>query len=380
MSIERKATRVLEQAKSLAGKVETWADFSNAVFGPDGFVAKAFPSDFERKAFLDTRQFKEVQQLLTELMRRVGVAAGAKPKEKSGRFVVRVPKTVHQKLDIEAKRESVSLNQLAVAKLTLPLPKATDFVRAAVIQAFNATHKGHSRDWVIIEDELDRNFLGRCRDLGLSVTEYSDYYLNHLLMGTSKTSKYKGQLNKTTARSSFPSYDDCAFAAEIAIRVLQRTDGLTLDRVLCDPLLRQRFDAHALSLVPDQIPLKVRAAALNLRKTHRLKPMEFTTDDYDLVAAGPVKRVSLSQIATLPGGYVFYDQTRPIFAGETENLRLRVERHLNGGLPEWLGAKEDDDFTLKVLVLPNASREDRLNWLGAFINRERPLLNYQKVA
>jgi hypothetical protein len=380
MSIERKANRILEQAKELAGKVETWADFSNAIFGPGGFVARAFPSDIERQAFLDSRQYKEVQTILTELMRRVGVAAGAQPKEKSGRFVVRVPKTVHQKLDIEAKRESVSLNQLAVAKLAIPLPKATDVVRSAVIQAFNATHKGHSRDWVIIEPTLNRSFLGRCRELGLSPQRYSDYYLNHLLMGTSKTAKYKGQLNRTTARSSFPSYDDCAFAAEIAIRVLQRTDGVTLDRVLCDPPLLNRFDAYAMSLVPDQIPLKMRAAALNLRKTHRLKPMDFASDDYDLVVAGSVKRVSLSEIAALPGGYVFYDQTRPIFAGETDNLRRRVELHLNGGLPEWLGAKEDDDFILKVLVLPKASREDRLKWLGAFINRERPLLNYQKAA
>jgi hypothetical protein len=380
MSIERKATRVLEQAKILAEKAESWVDFSNALFGLDGLVSRAFPSEIERKAFFDSRQYKEVQMALTDLMRRVGVTAGGKPKEKSGRFVVRVPKTIHQKLDIEAKRESVSLNQLAVAKLAIPLPRATDVVRSAVIQAFNATHKGHSRDWVIIEPTLDRNFLDRCRELGLRSPEYSDYFLNHLLMGTSKTSKYKGQLNPTTARSSFPSYDDCAFASEIAIRVLQRTDGVTLDRTLCDPPLLARFDAYAMALAPSQAPLKLRAAALNLRKTHRLKPMEFTSDEYDLIAAGPVKRVSLSEIVALPGGYVFYDQTRPIYAGETDNLRRRVELHLSGGLPDWLGVTEDDDFILKVLVLPKASREDRLKWLGAFINRERPLLNYQKVA
>lgn len=380
MSIQRKANRVLEQAKGLAEWAETWADFSNAVFGPKGLMARAFPTDIEREAFLDSRQYQEVQTILTDLMRRVGVAAGAQPKEKSGRFVVRVPKTIHQKLDIEAKRESVSLNQLAVAKLALPLPKATDVIRGTVIQAFNATHKGHSTDWVIIEETLNRSFLAYCRKLGLRTPEYSDYFLNHLLLGTRKTAKYKGQLNKTTARSSFPSYDDCAFASEIAIRVLQRTDGVTLDQALCDPPLRQRFDAYAMSLVPNQTPLKLRAAALNLRKTHRLKPMEVDSDDYDLVAAGPVKKVSLSEIATLPGGYAFYDQTRPIFAGETDNLRHRIEQHLNGGLPNWLGAKEDDDFILKVLELPRVSRENRLRWLAAFINRERPLLNYQKVA
>ena len=37
----------------------------------------------------------------------------------SGRFVVRLPKTLHQRLAIEASMEGVSLNQLALYKLAL---------------------------------------------------------------------------------------------------------------------------------------------------------------------------------------------------------------------------------------------------------------------
>lgn len=37
----------------------------------------------------------------------------------SGKFVVRVPKSLHQKLAIEAEKEGVSLNQLALYKLAL---------------------------------------------------------------------------------------------------------------------------------------------------------------------------------------------------------------------------------------------------------------------
>ena len=37
----------------------------------------------------------------------------------SGKFVVRIPKTLHQRLAIEADREGVSLNQLALYKLAL---------------------------------------------------------------------------------------------------------------------------------------------------------------------------------------------------------------------------------------------------------------------
>lgn len=37
----------------------------------------------------------------------------------SGKFVVRLPKTLHQRLAIEAHKEGVSLNQLALYKLAL---------------------------------------------------------------------------------------------------------------------------------------------------------------------------------------------------------------------------------------------------------------------
>ena len=37
----------------------------------------------------------------------------------SGKFVVRLPKTLHQRLAIEASKEGVSLNQLALYKLAL---------------------------------------------------------------------------------------------------------------------------------------------------------------------------------------------------------------------------------------------------------------------
>ncbi len=37
----------------------------------------------------------------------------------SGKFVVRIPKTLHQRLAIEADREGVSLNQLAMYKLAM---------------------------------------------------------------------------------------------------------------------------------------------------------------------------------------------------------------------------------------------------------------------
>jgi hypothetical protein len=106
-------------------------------------------------------------------------------------------------------------------------------------------------------------------------------------------------------------------------RVLQRTRGVTLDRILCDPRLRLEFDHHAMKLVDERSALKLRWAGLNLRKTHNLKPLQDieTATLYDLVSAGPVRRVDLSKLPDYEGTYVFYEGSRPIYAGETEHLR-----------------------------------------------------------
>lgn len=379
MAIETKANHVLGQAKTFAAKAGSWADFSARIFDQrSGLVATTFPTEVERQAFYDSSQYKEINALQVELMKRFGLAEGATPTEKSGRVLVRLPKTLHQCLEIQAKREGVSLNQLAVSKLSLSHRESMDISGDHIADAFNATHDGYSQDWVIVEPVCNERFLAKCREFGSSK---SDYSLNHSLMNFRKNPKNKGKLNRTTKRSGFNDYDDYAYAAEIAVRVLQRTDGVTLDHILCDPHLRCRFDETALKLAPPGVfPLKLRCAALSLRKSHRLQPLEPGLVEYDLVSAGPFRKVNLDTIADLPGGYVLYDQNRPIFAGETENLRKRIQLHLVRGLPDFLGAFDSDDLVLKLQALPSAKSKDRLDWLGAFINRERPLLNYQKAA
>lgn len=376
MSIESKSNRVLEYAKQVAGEVRSWADFSAALFDQSsGYVAKVFPNELQRQLFFDTAQYEAVNKILLDLMNKFGVVGGAAP-TKSGRFLVRVPKTLHKVLEVEAKREGVSLNQLAVSKLILPLQNATGLAAGLVIDAFNQVHDGFSQDWIIVNPGYNERFLARCREFGLTQTTAA---LNHTLMNIRKNPKNKGKLNPTRKRSGFSDYDEYAFAAEIAVRALQRTDGVTLDRILCDPHFRERFDKLALQLASDRTELQLRCAALNLRKTHRLKPMDTGTSSYDLISAGPFRRIDLSTLLAEPGGYALYDQNRPIFAGETENLQKRIANHLRYGIPNWLGIGKEDDLSLKFLALPG-KRDDRLDWLGSFINRERPLFNYQRAA
>jgi hypothetical protein len=122
----KKADRVLEQAEQVAQTVESWADLSNALFAPfHGIVTSAYRTPAERRAFLKTTQYKKIRALLNQAVDRFGLVEGAMPK-KSGRFVVRVPRSLHVALEQEARQEGVSLNQLVVTKLATQLRDMTD--------------------------------------------------------------------------------------------------------------------------------------------------------------------------------------------------------------------------------------------------------------
>jgi hypothetical protein len=117
-----KEKEILRDAKREAVQSPTWADFSNYLFDQEsGLLAKSFPTRSAREAFMKTPEFKKIRQLLNEVRQRTGFVNGATPKRKSGRFVVRVPQSLHAALEHEAEAEGVSLNQLVVAKLAFQL-------------------------------------------------------------------------------------------------------------------------------------------------------------------------------------------------------------------------------------------------------------------
>ena len=113
-----KEKELLRSAQEISQSVDTWADLSNALFDPDtGLISRAYPTRKERGEFLRSEQYQQIRRLIDAATERTGLVEGATPKEKSGKFVVRLPKSLHAALENEAKREGVSLNQLVVVKL-----------------------------------------------------------------------------------------------------------------------------------------------------------------------------------------------------------------------------------------------------------------------
>ena len=117
----KNASRVLGEARQKADLAGSWADFSNALFNPvERHHHQGLPHESRREAFFQTEQYKSIRRLLQEAIDKFGLVEGARPK-KSGRFVVRLPQSLHLALEREAEREGVSLNHLVVAKLAVQL-------------------------------------------------------------------------------------------------------------------------------------------------------------------------------------------------------------------------------------------------------------------
>src|SRR6266481_4228502 len=155
MSFTRKAEHVVEQAKSLLPGVRNWADFSAQIFGQkDGVIPTTFPEEAERQLFYDTEQYKAVCAMRKSLIEKFRVNKGGNP-EKSGRVLLRLPKSVHKALEIEAAKEGVSVNQLAVSKLSLPLRERIDLDLPLIANAFAKVYNGYSVDRVLVDPDLN---------------------------------------------------------------------------------------------------------------------------------------------------------------------------------------------------------------------------------
>ena len=136
----KKEQDLLQRAQSIAQEVETWADLSNALFDPlVGIVARAFPEREARETFVQTDEYKQIRQLMTDAMHRFGVIEGSTPKLRIGLLAeeyappsreeitshlwMEMPATLFDVLNEQADAAGVSLKQLVLSKLSAPPSK-----------------------------------------------------------------------------------------------------------------------------------------------------------------------------------------------------------------------------------------------------------------
>ena len=117
-SIKNRAQELLDFARGLQDSGLTWVEANNSIYGPGGRFVTLFPTQEDRVAFARTDESHKIDELIDNLPE---PDVRSSREEYSGKFVVRIPKSLHAALAAEAEVEGVSLNQLVVAKLAVQL-------------------------------------------------------------------------------------------------------------------------------------------------------------------------------------------------------------------------------------------------------------------
>lgn len=116
--IKSRAQALWAFARGLQGAGLTWVEANNLIYGPGGRFVKLFPTQTDRVAFAKTEESCKIDALIDSFPE---PEVRSSRESYSGKFVVRVPKSLHAALTAEAAAEGVSLNQLVVAKLSVQL-------------------------------------------------------------------------------------------------------------------------------------------------------------------------------------------------------------------------------------------------------------------
>ena len=102
-------------AEDLFSRQPDWITFYREILGLHGVLRKTFRSREELAEFEQTEAYQDIQQMLTKLRGQGPLAAD--PEEPTRVITVRLPKSLHEALRVEAHEHHTSMNKLCVSKL-----------------------------------------------------------------------------------------------------------------------------------------------------------------------------------------------------------------------------------------------------------------------
>ncbi len=248
-----------------------------------------------------------------------------------------------------------------------------------IIEAFATTCEGYSTDRVIADPDMNLRYLAKCQELKIDDTPEN---LNQHLLNLRKRGALSGR--PRAKRTIVRNQDEYQFAAEMTVRFLERRDNITLDRILCSPLLAEEFDELSWRIAPGFLPLEYRWAALSLRKASRLSPeiLARVAPPKSLGTFTP-EEIRLQNLESTPALYLFYDSNQLLYVGETENIRSRMKKHLdhsdNKGLARWMWEHGMDGLHIEIQYLPQGvSTKVRRALEVELIRSRNPLFNVKR--
>ncbi len=108
----REVLRIAEQAFAMTGN---WVVFYREMLGADGVVRKLFRSPQEVRQFESSSEFAELQEMVAATRSQDSSKGEAAESERM--ITIRLPKSLHDALRIEAEEQKLSINKLCISKL-----------------------------------------------------------------------------------------------------------------------------------------------------------------------------------------------------------------------------------------------------------------------
>lgn len=112
---ENRRQQVYQVASQLFRQTPDWVTFFREVLGVEGVVRRMFPTPIDLANFEASSEFGEIQQMVAKLRERNG--AQVDDKEPTRVITVRLPKSLHESLRVEAHSKRTSMNKLCISKL-----------------------------------------------------------------------------------------------------------------------------------------------------------------------------------------------------------------------------------------------------------------------
>ncbi|MFN0051595.1 MAG: DNA methyltransferase [Planctomycetales bacterium] len=246
-------------------------------------------------------------------------------------------------------------------------------LESIVVEAFRKVCRGFSVDRIMTDDSFRNAFLERCEALG-AVGPVTDW--NRALFRSRKAGRLTHVPTKKRTDYDWNQAESYIFASEIALR--QMSDlGHTLDEVLCDPELLQRFDGIAAAFGPGAGTFEYRWGALKIRKEAK-RALERGSEArlQNLPRRQSIFSLNRSRLIGKAGLYLITGESpsNRLYGGMTFDLSTRLATIATGSAMNqaWL------EFTPEAFVQFVEVHDCRENWwAGGFPLQERLVAKFE---
>lgn len=107
---------VIRVAEELYRQGPDWVAFFREVLGVEGLVRRLYNTPDSLASFEQTEEYQQIQLMLAKL-REKGDDSNSASKEPTRVITVRLPKSLHESLRVEAHGRHTSMNKLCISKL-----------------------------------------------------------------------------------------------------------------------------------------------------------------------------------------------------------------------------------------------------------------------